>query len=80
MCTMQIAHGVTRSPDHLATEYPTYAWSSLILHIKSPTPASILITARHVAFDTYTLQDKQTRFSTPNNSIWVSRTEMHQIL
>jgi hypothetical protein len=73
---MQITHGVTRPPDHPATEYPTCASSSLILYTKSSTPASILIVAHHVAFATNTLQDKQTRFSTSNNSIWVSSAKM----
>jgi hypothetical protein len=51
----------------------------LILYTKSPTPTSILITAHHVAFATYISRDKQTHFFTPNNSIWVNSTEMHQI-
>jgi hypothetical protein len=78
-CTMRIAHGVTQPLDHLATEYLTCVWSSLILCTKSPTPASILVIARHVTFTTYTSRDKQTRFSTPNNSMWVSSTEMCRI-
>jgi hypothetical protein len=42
-------------------------------------PASILVIARHVAFATYTSRDKETCLSTPNNSIWVSSTEIRQI-
>jgi hypothetical protein len=79
MCMMQIAHSVTRPPDRPATEYPTCVWSSPILHTKSSTPALILVVARHVAFTTYTSQDKKTRFSTLNNSIWVSSTKMRWI-
>jgi hypothetical protein len=76
---MRIAHGVTWTPDRLATEYPTSVWSSLIIRTKSPTPSSILVIDRHVAFATYTSRDKQTRFSTPNNWIYVSSTEMCRI-
>jgi hypothetical protein len=79
MCMMRITYGVTRPPDRLATKYPTCAWSSPILRTKSPTPFSILIIAYLVAFATYTSRDKQTRFSTINNSIWVSTTEMRWI-
>jgi hypothetical protein len=41
----------------------------LILRTMSPTPASILVASRHVAFTTYTSLDKQMCFSKPNNSI-----------
>jgi hypothetical protein len=78
-CMMQITNGVTQPPDRAATEYLTCVWSSLILRTKSPTSASTLVVARHVAFTTYTSRDKQTCFSTPNNSIWVSSTKMHRI-
>jgi hypothetical protein len=78
-CTMWITHGVTRPPNRLATEYLTYAWSSSILCTKSPTPASILVAARHIAFATYTSRDKQTYFSTLNNLIWVNSTKMRWI-
>jgi hypothetical protein len=53
--------------------------SSQILRTKSPTSSSLLVVARHVAFATYTSWDKQTRFSTPNNSIWVSSTKKRRI-
>jgi hypothetical protein len=69
-CMMQITHYVNRPPDRLATEYPTCVWSSLILRTKSPIHASILIAVYYVTFATYTSRDKQTRFSTSNNSIW----------
>jgi hypothetical protein len=45
-------------------QYPTYAWPSLVLYTRSPTPAMILIAVRHVAPATCTPRDKQTRFST----------------
>jgi hypothetical protein len=44
-----------------------------------PTPVSILIVAYHVAFTTYASRGKQMCFSTPNNWIWVSSTEIHRI-
>jgi hypothetical protein len=78
-CMIQIAHGITRPPDHTITEYPTYAWSSPMLRTKSPTPTSIFVVACHVVFVTYTSWDKQTYFCTPNNLIWVSSTEKHRI-
>jgi hypothetical protein len=74
-----ITHGVTRPPDCSATEYPTCAWSCLIHRTKSLTLASILVAVHHIAFATYTSWDKQTHFSTSNNWIWVSSTEMRQI-
>jgi hypothetical protein len=61
---VQTANSVFRPLDRLAIEYPACAWPSLILCTKSPTPASILITARHAAPVTYTSWDKQTHFST----------------
>jgi hypothetical protein len=79
MCTTCIAQGITRTPDRPTIEYPTCARSSSILRIKSPTPALILDATHHVAFTAYISRDKQTYFSTPNNSIWVSSTEMRQI-
>jgi hypothetical protein len=66
LCTVQTAHSITWLLDRPATEYPTCAWPSPILCTKSSTPASILITVRHAAPVTYTLWDKQTRFSTWN--------------
>jgi hypothetical protein len=78
-CTMRVAHDITWAPDCLAPEYPTCAWLSPILYTKSPTPTSIHIVARHVAFATYMSWDKQTRFSTSNNLIWVSSIEMRWI-
>jgi hypothetical protein len=79
LCMMWITHGVTRPPDRLATEYLTYARSSPILRTKSPTPASIIIIARHIAFATYTSWDKQMHFSTPNSWTWISSIEMRLI-
>jgi hypothetical protein len=64
LCTVQIAHGVTRPLDHLAIEYLTCAWSSPILFTSSPTPAMILVVVRHIIPVTYTSRDKQTWFST----------------
>jgi hypothetical protein len=64
LCTMQIAHSVTWHLDRPATEYLTCAWSSLLLCTRSPTPAMILVAARHVAPVNYTPRDKQTWFST----------------
>jgi hypothetical protein len=72
MCTMWITHGIIRPPDRSATEYLTCAWLYTIIRTKSPTLASILVVVYHVAFATYTSWDKQTCFSTLNNSIWVS--------
>jgi hypothetical protein len=72
MCTMWITHGIIRPPDRSATEYLTCAWLYPIIRTKSPTLASILVVVCHVAFATYTSRDKQTCFSTLNNSIWVS--------
>jgi hypothetical protein len=66
LCTVQITHSVTWPLDRLATKYPTCAWPSPVLCTKSPTPASILVTARHAAPITYTSRDKQTCFSTQN--------------
>jgi hypothetical protein len=79
MCMMQITHGASWPPDRPATEYPTCTWSSLILCTKSPTPALILVAARHVASTTYTSRDKQTCFSTPNNSFCVSSIDVRRI-
>jgi hypothetical protein len=42
-------------------------------------PTSILVVAHHVTFTTYTSRDKQTHFSKPNNSIWVSSTKIRGI-
>jgi hypothetical protein len=39
---------------------------SLVLYTKSPTPATVLITARHAAPTTFTPRDNQTRFSKRN--------------
>jgi hypothetical protein len=58
MCLMRIAHIVTRPPDRPTIKYPTCALSSSILRTNSPTPASILVTTRHVASVTYTSRDK----------------------
>jgi hypothetical protein len=63
LCMVQITHSVTWPLDHPAAEYPTCAWPSLALWTKSPTPASILIAARHAAPATYTSWDMQTWFS-----------------
>jgi hypothetical protein len=52
MCTMWITHGITRHFDRLTIEYLPCVWSSLILLIKSHTPALILVAARHVTFTT----------------------------
>jgi hypothetical protein len=65
LCTVQSAHSVTWPLDHPTTKYPTYAWPTLVPCTRSPTPATILVTARHVAPITNTPQDKQTWFSTP---------------
>jgi hypothetical protein len=78
-CMMRITHSITRPPDHPATEYLTCPWSSPLLCTKSPTPASIIVIPHHVAFATYTLEDRQMCFSTPNNWICVSSTGMHRI-
>jgi hypothetical protein len=43
-------------------------WSSLVLCIRSPTPATIVIAARHASPDTYTLWDKQIQFSKWNKN------------
>jgi hypothetical protein len=64
LCSVQTTHSVTRSLNHPATEYPTCVWQSPVLYIKSPTPASILITVCHIAPVTYTSWDKQMCFST----------------
>jgi hypothetical protein len=66
-------HPTSRSPDH---RVPDLCLIIPILCTKSPTPTSIIVAACHVAFTTYTSRDKHTRFSTLNNSIWVSSTEM----
>jgi hypothetical protein len=58
-CTMRIAHDITWPPGRPITKYLTCAWSSLILYTKSPTPASILLIVRQVAFATYTSRDKK---------------------
>jgi hypothetical protein len=76
-CTVQIAHNITRPPDRPAIEYLIYAWLSLILYTRSPTPATILITARNAAPVTCTPQDKQTRFF--NKKDKGKTTEMSQI-
>jgi hypothetical protein len=66
MFMVQTTHGVIRPPDYPATEYPTCVWPSLVLHTRSPTPATIIIAACHVAPATCTPRDKQTRFSKQN--------------
>jgi hypothetical protein len=64
LCMVQTAHSVSRPLDHPVTEYLTCTWSSPVLYTKSPTPNSILVTARHIAPVTCTPGDKQSRFST----------------
>jgi hypothetical protein len=76
---VRTAHSVTRPLDRLATEYPTYAWSSLILYTSSPTPTMILIATRHVAPVTCTPRDKQTRFSTQTDMGRTTKTSRIQI-
>jgi hypothetical protein len=64
-CMVHTAHNVTRPLDHPATKYPTCA-TIPILCTRSPTPAMVLVAARHAAPATCTPWDKQTRFSTRN--------------
>jgi hypothetical protein len=66
LCIVQTAHSVTRPLDHPATKYPTHAWPSTVLYTKSPTPASIIVAARHATPVTYTPWNKQTWFSKQN--------------
>jgi hypothetical protein len=63
LCMVHTAHDVTRHSNRPTTEYLTCAWPSLILCTRSPTPAMILIAARHIAPVTYTPWDKQTQIS-----------------
>jgi hypothetical protein len=63
LCMVQAAYSVTWPLDRPATESLTCAWLSLILYTRSPTPAMILIAARHVTPVTCTPRDKQTWFS-----------------
>jgi hypothetical protein len=58
----------TASPDLLITQPPSTrpVRPSPVLCTRSPTPAMIIITARHAAPATYTPRDKQTRFSKQN--------------
>jgi hypothetical protein len=67
LCIVQTARNVTRPPDRQAIEYSTCAWPSPVLCIRSPTPATILVVARHVTPVTYTPWDKQTWFSIQTN-------------
>jgi hypothetical protein len=76
---VQTAHGVTWPPDHLATEYSTCAWPSLILCTRSPTPVSIFVTAHHVAPIIYTSRDKQMWFSTQTNMDRTTETSRIQL-
>jgi hypothetical protein len=64
LCMVQTSYDVTRPPNHLGTEYPTYVLPFSVLCSRSSTPSTILVTACHVAPVTYTSRDKQTRFST----------------
>jgi hypothetical protein len=61
-CTVQIAHYATRPLDRPTTKYLTYV-TITVLCTRSPTPAMILVAARHAAPATCTPPDKQTRFS-----------------
>jgi hypothetical protein len=62
---VQTAHGATRPLDRPATEYLTCATIPGPLH-RSPTPATVLVAARHAAPAACTPRDKQTRFSERN--------------
>jgi hypothetical protein len=78
-CIIRIAHGITRPPDHLTTEYPTYVWSFSILCTKSPTPTSIFVTVHHVTFSL--AHHETSNYISPN---WITQSgassaEMHQI-
>jgi hypothetical protein len=64
-CMVQTAHGATWLFERPTIEYPTCV-TIPILSIRSPTPATILVAARHVAPATCTPRDKQTRFSNRN--------------
>jgi hypothetical protein len=68
-----LLYGANRTQRH-----PTCAWLSPILCIRSATPATILIAARHAAPATRAPLDKQTRFSTWNKDIGKT-TEMSEI-
>jgi hypothetical protein len=77
LCMVHIAHIITRPLDHLAIEYPTYAWPSLVLCIRSPTTTMILVAARHVPPVTCTPRDKQTWF--PTQDRWSRTIKTSQI-
>jgi hypothetical protein len=82
-----VANGFKAELENPCFSSPPHVWYGshmaspdlLIVYTKSPIPASILVATCHVAFTTYTSQDKQTRFSIPNILIWVSSTEMRKI-
>jgi hypothetical protein len=63
MCTVQTAHDAIQPPDRPATEYLTCAIIP-VLCTRSPTPTMIPVADRHATAATWTLWDKQTRFST----------------
>jgi hypothetical protein len=54
MCTVQTAHGITRPPDHPATEYPTCV-TIPVLYTRSSTHATILVVVCHAAPATCTV-------------------------
>jgi hypothetical protein len=82
-CLLNV-YDVDHTRHHPTTRSSSHQVPDLCLIIPDPLhhvsySVLILVVVRHVAFTTYTSCDKQTRFSTLNNSIWVSATKMRRI-